>query len=150
MILNVQSKYVTNARPRIEPYLYVCHAGSDDGHWGRRHDRHLLYNRGRNCSSWHICRRLSRPIVRHMLCLLGAMLCLLLLRIGELLCLLLWNGGLLCLLLRKGRLLCLLLMIGGLLCLLLRNGRLLCLLLRSVTPDLSIGCISGLTTRLSS
>lgn len=126
MILNVQSTYVTNARPRIEPYLYVCHAGSDDGHWGRRHDRHLLYNWGRNCSSWHICRRLSRPIVRHML----------------------WHS-------RHSRLPFLsrhsslpfpsrhsMVCLWG-------DGRLLCLLLRSVTTDLSIGCINGLTIRVS-
>jgi len=169
MTLKVQPTYVTDVNSKIEPYLYVCHTSSDDRHWGTRHDRHLLYTQGRDCSSWHICRSLSRPTVRHMLCLLGGMLCLLrrdgrllclllgdgrllclLLGDGSLLCLLLGNGRLLCLLLGDGRLLCLLMGDGRLLCLLLRNGTLLCLLLRNVTPDRSIGCISGLTTRMSS
>ncbi len=138
MTLNAQPIYATGVKSRIAPYLHVCHAGTDDRHLGRRHDRHLLYNRGRNCSSWHKSRKLSRPIVRHMLCLLGARHCLL----GSMQCLL---GAGHCLLGNTLRLLgaghCLL---GSTLCL-LGHWHLLCLLLvhivlRRVTPGLL--CIS--------
>ncbi len=121
MTLNAKPIYATSVNSRSEPYLQVCHVSSDGRHWRWRNDEHLLCRRGGDHSSWHKRRKLSRPIVRPMLCLLRGTLCLL----GDrtLLCLL-GDRTLLCLLLAH---------------ITLRPVRVntaLCLLLRCITPGL--------------